>query len=193
MKPDEKRSLLLQAYCDGELSRFARFRMEHKLRRSDELRRELAEWVELSRWVRELDAAEPARVTPDSWSEIGPALSAIDREIASNRATGVAGWFKADGVVRSFIARSFIARSFIERNWGSLAATGALAVLVLAVVSLDVEDGISAPPLPSIGNEVASGSLRYLKTNGVSYVVARDADDVTIIWLMEPAGAPEGA
>ena len=183
MKPDEKRSLLLQAYCDGALSRFARFRMEHKLRRSDELRRELAEWVELSRWVRELDAAEPARVPPDSWSEIGPALSAIDREIASNRATGVAGWFKADGVVRSFI----------ERNWGSLAATGALAVLVLAVVSLDVEDGISAPPLPSIGNEVASGSLRYLKTNGVSYVVARDADDVTIIWLMEPAGAPEGA
>lgn len=188
MNADEKRSLLLQAYCDGELSRFARWRLEHKLRRSQELRRELAEWVELSRWVRELDAAEPAHVTPNTWSEIGPALAGIDREIASNRGARIASRFKANG-----FARRFFAGSFFEGSWGPLAATCTLAVLVLAVVALDGEDAIPTQSLPRVENEVASGSLRYLKTNGVSYVVARDSGDVTIIWLMEPAGAPEGA
>lgn len=186
MKLDEKRLLLLHAYCDGELSRFARWRMEQKLRSSPELRRELAELVELSKWIREVDAADTSsHRTLDSWSEIGPALSGIDREIESNR-----------GGIRAGLSTGYrSSKAWVDWNWAPLAAAGAVAVLVLAVISLDGEDEMSKLGTPSlqtdIATQTASGSLRYLKTNGVSYLVARDSDNVTIIWLMDSDGAPE--
>ena len=43
MTNDEKQSLALSAYYDGELSRFGRWRVERMLRNSADLRRELAE------------------------------------------------------------------------------------------------------------------------------------------------------
>lgn len=182
MNSADKRSFSLQAYCDGELSRFARWRMEHRLRRSPELRRELAEWVELSRWIREIDAADSTHHNPNTWLEIGPALSRIDREIESKRGANGSKVPREDAS----------ARTWLGGNWASLAATGAVAALALAVVSLNSEDPSPDYAGSNGGREVAKGSLRYLKTNGVSYVVARDSDDVTIIWLMDSDAAPEG-
>lgn len=184
MKLDEKQSLLLHAYCDGELSRFARWRMEQKLRSSPALRRELAELVELSKWIREVDAADrSSHRALDSWPEIGPALSGIDREIEAKRGGNRAGLSTGNGSPKAWS----------DWNRGPLAAAGALVVLVVAVIAVDGEDGISKIGTQSVQTEIGTGSLRYLKTNGVSYLVARDSDDVTIIWLMDSDEAPEGA
>lgn len=179
MNSDERRSRSLHAYYDGELSRFARWRMDRKLRRSPELRRELAEWTELSSCIQEVESTDTLHGTRDTWLEIGSALSKIDREIESS-----------PGVDRAGPVHS--SKSGVGWNWGPLAASCALAVLALAVLSADTEDVILRSSTPATSSETPSGSLRYLKTNGVSYVVARDTGDVTIIWLMDSGGAPEG-
>ncbi|MGH7338573.1 MAG: hypothetical protein ACREI7_13410, partial [Myxococcota bacterium] len=48
----ERKAILLNAYRDGELSGFARWRFERRLRRSPELQRELAALVRVGDWVR---------------------------------------------------------------------------------------------------------------------------------------------
>ncbi len=40
-------------------------------------------------------------------------------------------------------------------------------------------------PVVTSAEATTRGSLRYLKTEGVSYVVSQESDDVTIIWLMD--------
>ena len=59
---------------------------------------------------------------------------------------------------------------------------GALTLLVL-----DNGSGIPEDPVILDAPKMAQGSLRYLKTEGVSYVVSQESDDVTIIWLMDGA------
>src|SRR5262249_33577059 len=49
----DRTAYLLNAYCDGELSRFARWRFELRLRRSPELQRELAALSRVGEWVRQ--------------------------------------------------------------------------------------------------------------------------------------------
>ena len=178
MTRDEKRSMALVAYHDGELSGLARWRLERELRKSPALQRELAELVKLSGWVREIESAPDTLGTRDPWSEIGPALSSIDRDIDRSR--------KPDRRVAS-------SGSNVGWNWGPLAAAGAVVALALAVLSVDNQGAIPEHSPPSGQAEIAGGSLRYLRTNGVSYVVAQDSEDVTIIWLMDPVGTAEGA
>ena len=187
MSLDEKTLLELSAYYDGELSWWARVRFERRLRTSPELREELATLERVSTWVNDIEAEASELESPDLWQEIGPALSQIDREIGAAPAAemGATGRRVADA-----------------RNWGPLAATGVVAALALAVfvgvdpsstVSLDNQGAITEHS--SLGTELSSpgGSLRYLQTNGVSYVVSQDSEDVTIIWLMDPSESAEGA
>jgi anti-sigma factor RsiW len=204
LNASDKRAQELMAYYDGELTWWRRWRFERRLRNSADLRQDLAELENLSTWVREIESdvhsgQEPSE-TPDLWSEIGPALSQIDREVASTSASSLGADFEVE------IEANIEANETGERggfasgwNWGSLAATGAVAMMLFAVL-VDVDPlAIDAPTLASLDNgqtiaehstvgfESASdrGSLRYLQTNGVSYVVSQDSDDVTIIWLMD--------
>jgi hypothetical protein len=60
--------------------------------------------------------------------------------------------------------------------------------LAIDAPTLDsLDNGQTIAEHSTVGFESASGrgSLRYLQTNGVSYVVSQDSDDVTIIWLMD--------
>jgi anti-sigma factor RsiW len=204
LNASDKRAQELMAYYDGELTWWRRWRFERRLRNSADLRQDLAELENLSTWVREIESdvhsGQKPSETPDLWSEIGPALSQIDREVASTSASSLGGDMEVD------IEANIEAKETGERgrfssgwNWGSLAAAGAVAMMLFAVL-VDVDPlAIDAPTLDSLDNgqtiaehstvefESASdrGSLRYLQTNGVSYVVSQDSDDVTIIWLMD--------
>jgi anti-sigma factor RsiW len=88
----------LQAYHDGELRGLARWRFERRLRRSPELRRELAALAELSRLVR---AEAPRAAAPDLWDRIALRLPAEDarRAEAAARGTGVAAWWRPLGAL----------------------------------------------------------------------------------------------
>jgi anti-sigma-K factor RskA len=72
----------LQAYYDGELGAWARWRFERRLERSPDLRRELAALAELGDLVRESEAVVAA---PDLWEGIARRLPAIDAERAEAR------------------------------------------------------------------------------------------------------------
>lgn len=185
MTNEEKRSLALSAYYDGELSRFGRWRVERMLRNSADLRRELAELENLSAEVRTIESQPATSERRDHWSEIGPALYAIDREVDGRSGRGAARKWGAD-------SEGMASRAPAGVFWGSLAAGGAVAVLVLALV-VDNQSAISEDPALDPYGGVVRGSLRYLQTNGVSYVVSQDTEDVTIIWLMDADGVAEGA
>jgi anti-sigma factor RsiW len=79
---------LLQAYSDGELSAFARWRFARRLRRSPELQRELAALRRVGDWVR---AAQVEESGPDLWDVIALRLPAIDVRRAEAAAKGGAG------------------------------------------------------------------------------------------------------
>lgn len=182
---NDKRSILLSAYHDGELSRFGRWRVERQLRKSPSLRRELAELEKLSRQVQEIESQPASVETPDLWCEIGPGLSAIDREIDGARNKGI-GW--KSGANRE----AMTSRTPMGMIWGSLGAGGVLAALVLAL-AVDNQGAIPEDSTPGSLGGISGGSLRYLQTNGISYVVSQDSEDVTIIWLMDADGVAEGA
>ncbi len=95
---------LLHAYRDGELSGFARWRLERKLRRSPELQRELAALSRIGEWVRASHAEEPA----DLWDAIALRLPAIDArraEPSASRRPGI-GWLAWPGAVSVIVCMS---------------------------------------------------------------------------------------
>jgi anti-sigma factor RsiW len=98
---------LLHAYHDGELSGFARWRLERRLRRSPELRRELAELARVGAWVRE---AEPEDPGPDLWESIALRLPAIDaRRAEGAEAKPGLGWLAWPGAFASAAIAAVIA------------------------------------------------------------------------------------
>jgi len=159
----------LQAYHDGELGRWGRWRVERRLRGSASLRQELSELRELSALLGEIehdDAARPA----DLWSSVAPGLTAIDREIAGGE-----------------IVRPDLSAWWSPSGWQPIAvAMAALLLVLLATLDFDspIVDNGAAPPT----EVVASGSLRYLKTDGRPFVVSENEGGATIIWLMEQPG-----
>jgi anti-sigma factor RsiW len=82
---EDREEEALQAYYDGELGRWARWRMQRRLERSPELRRELVELEALSGLVR---ASAPEVAIPDLWSGIerGLAVADAERRIAAEAA-----------------------------------------------------------------------------------------------------------
>jgi anti-sigma-K factor RskA len=84
----------LHAYHDGELSGLARWRFERRLRRSEGLRRELAELARLGALVRAAEAPAPG---PDLWDRIEQRLPAVDAQRAeeSGGRRASLGWWMA--------------------------------------------------------------------------------------------------
>jgi anti-sigma factor RsiW len=68
---------MLQAYCDGELKGFARWRFQRRLERSPALQRELATIALVGELVRQHEAEAPA---PDLWAAIAQRLPAADAQ-----------------------------------------------------------------------------------------------------------------
>ena len=87
----------LHAYSDGELSGFARWRFERRLRRSPELQRELAELARIGDWVRDAHADSP---NADLWDEIALRLPAADARRAERAAEQPGlGWLAWPGAI----------------------------------------------------------------------------------------------
>ena len=86
---------LLHAYRDGELSGFARWRLERRLRRSPELQRELAALSRIGEWVRASHAEEPA-------------IDARRAEPGASRRPGI-GWLAWPGAVATAAATAVFA------------------------------------------------------------------------------------
>ncbi len=170
MKADERTLQALQAFHDGELGWWGCRVMTWRLRSSPDLRRELSELQKLGGLLRQLDLRESDPSTPELWTEISAGLSRIDREEDRNRVRVERPRFEGLGF-----------------GWQPLAALATAAALLVAV-TLDFDSPI---PQNSVGEApavVASGALRYLKTDGRPYIVSQDRDDVTIIWLMDAPG-----
>jgi anti-sigma factor RsiW len=115
--------LTLQAYHDGELGTWARWRFERRLARSPELRRDLAALAELGDLVRESGAALTA---PDLWPEIARRLPAVD----------------AERVEAAWAGRRLGLRGRVLKPVGALLTAGALAA-ALAIALLSRENAPS--------------------------------------------------
>ena len=162
----------LEAYHDRELSWWRRRRAEAGLRRSPELRRELELLQQISSAVA---TSEGAPSSPDLWGAISGQLVGIDREgraqggaASAPRPSGLLGTSGWSGLL----------------GWKPIGLAVAAGAAVLAV-------GLWNAP-GTVPDEQTGGVLRYLDTGGRSVMVV-EAQDVTIIWLMEGGVGSEGA
>jgi anti-sigma factor RsiW len=84
----------LQAYHDGELSRFGRWRFGRRLRREPALQRALSSLSELSHELQVLDARDAS--APDVWPAVALRLPAVDARRAAaahaQRTRGFGWW-----------------------------------------------------------------------------------------------------
>ncbi|MCZ6782560.1 MAG: hypothetical protein O7G30_04535 [Proteobacteria bacterium] len=150
----------LHAYHDRELGWWARNRLEARLRRSPELRAELAALESLGDRVRESEAAVRSPGTgADFWEGIAGRLRAVDAAVEAEGA----------GPSRAL------------PGWRPLIAAAGVAA---AVVALLVTSWVPAPPVAPVEEALASGSVRYLDTGGAA-VWVQDRKGVTIIWVMD--------
>ena len=155
----------LMAYHDGELGRLRSTWMRWRIARSPELARELEGYAGLSRIVRE--AGDVPDIASDSlWPAISLELASVSSRAGSEKAAAdsrpaLAGW-----------------------GFGFWRPAGAgLAVLAAAGLWFALSGNpVSLTPVPEAPFR---GGLRYLDTHGRPVVVVDEAEDVTIIWLME--------
>ncbi|HVH06482.1 MAG TPA: hypothetical protein VNE71_10840 [Myxococcota bacterium] len=148
----------LEAYRDGELSFFARRRVERALRGDPALRRRLESLEAVGTLLREVDAAAPA---PDLWAGIRLRLVQEDarREAAPEEAA--ASWLRA------------------WRRPIGMAALGALAAGSVALALFLAPEAASPPSVrPS-----PVGSVRWIDARGNPMMVLRDDREATIIWV----------
>ena len=109
----DRTAWLLNAYRDGELSRFARWRFERQLRRSPELQRELAALSRVGDWVRASEADAPGA---DLWDAIALRLPAIDARRAESGAAprpGL-GWLAWPGAFASVAIATVFAYQWLS-------------------------------------------------------------------------------
>ena len=157
---------MLHAYHDGELGRLARWRFERRLRRSPELRRELAALARVGELVR---AHEERAPTTDLWDRIEQRLPAVEARKAAGEVEAEAG------------------RGWLHSWWQPAGALAAAAAVALAVY-------VGFGPAPGVP-EAPGGTVRWVDSGGRSVLVLDDDEaDVTIIWLLDDAveGAAEG-
>jgi len=111
LEPDRS-TRRLHAYADGELSGFARWRFERRLRRSPELQRELAEIARIGDWVRDAHAESTG---PDLWERIAlrlPAADARRAERAAGERSGL-GWLAWPGAVASAVVAAVLVAQWL--------------------------------------------------------------------------------
>jgi len=103
---------LLNAYRDGELSGFARWRFERRLRQSPELQRELAALSRIGDWVR---ASHEKPSGADLWERIALRLPAIDARRAEAGAAGLPGlgWLAWPGAFASVVVAAVFASQWL--------------------------------------------------------------------------------
>lgn len=146
----------LQAFHDGELGFFARWRVARQVAASPEAQEELRGLALVGELVRE---SEAATVGPDLWSEIARELP--QRPVERAPAGGRAGLSDALG--------------WLLRPFPAAAAVAAAAAVVTAIFLLSGKD-------PSTGVDV----VQYLDPGDNSVMLLQGEDDATIIWVMEP-------
>jgi len=169
----------LEAYYDGELRGLARWRMERRLRGSPSLRAELEQLRALGEEVREQQraAASPGRPRPaDLWGALEGSLTAIDAQVAAEQGGSTSrrparpspGFFQA------------------LRRPAALGALAASALALLIVLrSSPVEGPASEVTEAPSSAVVGGGNVRFLDTAGAPVLVLDQADDVTVIWLVD--------
>jgi anti-sigma factor RsiW len=155
MTDSDRRQTLLEAYRDGELGTFARWRVERWLRRDGAARRRLAELEALGALLREVDQE---RFAPDLWDGIRRRLPApaIARPGPAPRPAEAPVWRRAAGYL----------------VLGAAAAAAAALALVFAGEP-------APPPEPS----APTGAVRWIDSRGHPMMVLRDDPGATIIWV----------
>jgi anti-sigma factor RsiW len=149
----------LEAYRDGELSFWARRRVERELRRDPALRRRLEALDSIGTLLRETDAEAE---TPDLWA--GIRLRLVEED--ARRAAAVSG-----------------ARSWLDawRRPIGIAALGAAAAGSIALALLLTPEATAPPSV----RPAPPGSVRWLDSRGNPMMVLRDDREATIIWVPE--------
>lgn len=147
----------LEAYRDGELSFWARRRVERALRRDPALRRRLEALESIGTLLREADAEAE---TPDLWAGIRLRLVQEDarREAAAGR-SWLDAWRRPIGV----------------------AALGAMAAGSIALALLLTPEATAPPSV----RPAPPGSVRWIDARGNPMMVLRDDREATIIWIPE--------
>jgi hypothetical protein len=153
----------LQAYYDGELSRFGRFWFERRLAASADLRREFAQLQQLTQLVR---GAEEAGGEPDFWPAIANEL-ARDRNAAQREAgdtspaTSPLAWVAA-----------------------LLKPVGVVAVAATAVLALVRGDGWWGSSARSAD---PGGVVRWIDSGTRSVMVIEDESGrgATLVWVLD--------
>jgi hypothetical protein len=133
----------LQAYHDRELSGFARWRFERRLRRSPALRRELEALARVGEWVRDSHVEAPG---PDLWDAIALRLPASDAQRAEGERRRTPAWDGPSGL-------------------GWLAWPGVVTAAVLVVVALDWF-APEAPPAEGVVRWLDSGGRDVMVLEG---------------------------
>lgn len=148
----------LEAYRDGELSFWARRRVERALQRDPALRRRVEALDSIGTLLREADAEAE---TPDLWAGIRLRLAQEDAKRAVE--SGAGSWLDA------------------WRRPMGIAALGAAAAASVALALLLTPE--AAPP-PSV-RPAPPGSVRWIDARGNPMMVLRDDREATIIWVPE--------
>lgn len=145
----------LHAYYDGELSAWARFWFERRLRRDAGLQRELAALEDTSTWIRESQRAVPE---VDLWEGIAARLPAEPAPLEDD------------------LAELAPARSGWLPGWLRPLPAGALATAALA---LAIAFGLlQSGPAPG-------GVVRSLDAQGHRVMVLPADGDATVIWVFD--------
>jgi anti-sigma factor RsiW len=147
----------LEAYRDGELSFWARRRVERALRGDPALRRRLDSLESIGTLLREADAEAE---TPDLWAGVRLRLVEEDarREAAAGR-SWLDAWRRSIGV----------------------AALGTMAAGSIALALLLTPEATAPPSV----RPAPPGSVRWIDARGNPMMVLRDDREATIIWVPE--------
>jgi anti-sigma factor RsiW len=146
----------LAAYHDGELGWWQRRRVERRLQRDPEARRELESLDSLAGWLREAEPSVPE--APDVWDEIRRRLSAVESA--------------GDAEPRAWLRPALPWAA----GGAALAAAAAAALLFLSTPDLA---GRGAAPL------AGAGAVRWLDSRGHPMMILQDDREATLIWVTD--------
>jgi anti-sigma factor RsiW len=147
----------LERFRDGELSFWARRRVERALRRDPALRRQLAALDSIGTLLREADAELE---TPDLWA--GIRLRLVQEDARREAAAGESpSWLEA------------------WRRPIRVAALGAVAAGSIALALLLTPEATTPPSV----RPAPPGSVRWIDARGNPMMVLRDDREATIIWV----------